>query len=57
MKWSKKTVTLNKGIKNLRQKTWFSVYEENLKLQEELKVAKAVIESVETFIGRFTNEK
>jgi hypothetical protein len=44
-------------IKEFRHKTWFPVYKENLELQEELKVAKAVIESVETFIGRFSNEK
>jgi hypothetical protein len=33
------------------------VFEENLKLAEEIKQYKAVLESVEKFVGRFSNEK
>jgi chromosome segregation ATPase len=65
-------------LKELRHKTWFPVYKENLELQEanknldstckevieeyaklekEFEQYKAVVKAVETFIGRFSNEK
>jgi hypothetical protein len=72
-------------LKEMRHKTWFPVYEENLKLQEEIKGLrdhihyiekedlkkfhdlvkyekevmqyKNVLESIEKFVGRFSNEK
>jgi hypothetical protein len=44
-------------LKELRHKTWFPVYEENLKLQQELEQYKTVLSSVETFIGQYSKEK
>jgi predicted metalloprotease with PDZ domain len=44
-------------LKEMRHKTWFPVYKENLELQEEIKQYQAVLESVEKFVGRFSNEK
>jgi myosin heavy subunit len=65
-------------LKELRHKTWFPVYKENLELQEqnrnldetcqevideyrklekEVEQYKAVLQSVEQFVGRFANEK
>jgi hypothetical protein len=44
-------------VKEYRHKTWFPVYEENLKLQQELEQYKTVLASVETFIGQYSKEK
>jgi hypothetical protein len=48
---------LKQRNKELRQKSWFEVFEENLKLAEEIKQYQAVLESIEKFVGRFSNEK
>jgi chromosome segregation ATPase len=48
---------LKQRLKELRHKTWFPVYEENLKLQQELDQYKTVLASVESFIGQYSNEK
>lgn len=53
----KEIVYLKQRNKELRQKSWFEVFEENLKLAEEIKQYKAVLESIEKFVGRFSNEK
>ena len=65
-------------LKEMRHKSWFPVYQENLELQEqnknldatcnevigqleivekELNQYKAVVQSIETFVGRFQDEK
>jgi predicted nucleic acid-binding Zn-ribbon protein len=48
---------LKQKVKEYRHKTWFPVYEENLKLQQELEQYKTVLSSVETFIGQYSKEK
>jgi hypothetical protein len=48
---------LKQKVKEYRHKTWFPVYEENLKLQQELEQYKTVLTSVETFIGQYSKEK
>jgi regulator of replication initiation timing len=48
---------LKQKVKEYRHKTWFPVYEENLKLQQELDQYKTVLASVETFIGQYSKEK
>jgi uncharacterized protein YlxW (UPF0749 family) len=48
---------LKQKVKDYRHKTWFPVYEENLKLQQELEQYKTVLTSVETFIGQYSKEK
>lgn len=53
----KEIVYLKQRNKELRQKTWFQVYEENLKLQEEIKQYQTVLKSVETFINQYSSEK
>jgi hypothetical protein len=50
-------VYLKQRNKELRQKFWYEVFEENLRLAEEIKQYQAVLESVEKFVGRFSNEK
>jgi regulator of replication initiation timing len=42
---------LKQRNKELRQKTWYEVFEENLKLAEEIKQYQAVLESVEKICG------
>jgi regulator of replication initiation timing len=48
---------LKQKVKEYRHKTWFPVYEENLKLQQEIEQYKTVLASVETFIGQYSKEK
>jgi predicted nucleic acid-binding Zn-ribbon protein len=48
---------LKQKVKEYRHKTWFPVYEENLKLQQELEQYKTVLKSVENFIGQYSKEK
>jgi 16S rRNA C1402 N4-methylase RsmH len=48
---------LKQKVKEYRHKTWFPVYEENLKLQQELEQYKTALTSVETFIGQYSKEK
>jgi regulator of replication initiation timing len=48
---------LKQKVKEYRHKTWFPVYEENLKLQQELEQYKTVLDSVESFIGQYSKEK
>jgi hypothetical protein len=48
---------LKQKVKEYRHKTWFPVYEENLKLQQELEQYKTVLTSVETFISQYSKEK
>jgi chromosome segregation ATPase len=50
-------VYLKQRVKEFRHKTWFPVYEENLKLQQELEQYKTVLTSVETFIAQYSKEK
>jgi len=57
VKYEKEIEFLKQRNKDLRQKTWFQVYEENLKLAEEIKQYQYILQSVETFIGRFQHEK
>jgi hypothetical protein len=57
VKYEKEIQFLKQRNKELRQKSWFEVFEENLKLAEEIKQYQAVLESVEKFVGRFSNEK
>jgi predicted nuclease with TOPRIM domain len=55
--YEKEIQFLKQRNKELRQKSWYEVFEENLKLAEEIKQYKAVLESVEKFVGRFADEK
>jgi hypothetical protein len=48
---------LKQKVKEYRHKTWFPVYEENLKLQQEIEQYKTVLASVESFIGQYSKEK
>jgi hypothetical protein len=57
VKYEKEIAFLKQRNKELRQKSWYEVFEENLKLAEEIKQYQAVLESVEKFVGRFSNEK
>jgi hypothetical protein len=76
--YEKEIKFLKQRNKELRQKSWFEVFKENLELKEENKNLdetchevikeyailekeveqyKAVLQSVEKFVGRFSNEK
>jgi regulator of replication initiation timing len=44
---------LKERNRDLRQKTWMQVYEENIQLVEENNHLKDVLKSVETFISQF----
>jgi regulator of replication initiation timing len=78
VKYEKEIQFLKQRNKELRQKSWYEVFEENLKLMEEnknldetcqevikeyailekeIEQYKAVLQSVEKFVGRFSNEK
>jgi Iap family predicted aminopeptidase len=48
---------LKQRNKDLRQKSWYDVYEENLKLINEVKKYKHLLESIEKFIGEHSYEK
>jgi Iap family predicted aminopeptidase len=48
---------LRESNKDLRQKTWYNVYEENLKLVNEVKKYKHLLESIEKFIGEHSHAK
>jgi hypothetical protein len=46
----KEVVFLRERNKDLRQKTWIQVYDENLKLEHQIKYMKEVMNNVKEFI-------